>query len=461
MLYWVEAGLSKDFQIHTYGCKVNTYDSGLLQDRFYKAGYKHCKESRVHVLNTCAVTAEASNEALREIRRIKAKDPLSTIVVTGCAAQVDTDKFQIPGADLVVANSHKGKLEEILEDYFKGKSKQKVFHSNIFKKEDLEAGGGLEESHTRAFLKIQDGCNSFCTYCVIPFARGKSRSVPISQLIDKINSLYEKGIREVVLTGVHIGDYASRKDHKEILAAARGRKSPEKFHYLEAMLRQVLENTSMPRFRLGSLEPQELTDELMELYQNPRFCPHFHMSIQAAESQVLKDMKRNYDAQEVEKALLKIDKELPHAFVGMDVIAGFPSETEARFSEGYQRLAALPWTRIHVFPYSERPGTKAADWQESVERSIRKERAKKLRALSAERFAEKALNQLQKTKKVLLLKAQSRALSRDFWQIQLTNTDQLKGLSHLTEYKVKVHSYDHSLKNRMTGLLLGEVIVEQ
>lgn len=160
------------YAIHTFGCKVNTYDTGLLERRLASAGFTPGQEdSHVHILNTCAVTAEATKEAQRWIRRIKAKDPLALVVVTGCAAQVDTDRFaEMKGADLIVANSHKGQLEDLIRQYYSGQLKERVFKSNIFKKLDLEEGGGVESQHTRTFLKIQDGCNSFCTYCVIPFA---------------------------------------------------------------------------------------------------------------------------------------------------------------------------------------------------------------------------------------------------------------------------------------------------
>ena len=195
-----------NYQVHTFGCKVNTYDTGLIQKNLsqHKISSLEPKlDPRIHVLNTCAVTAEATKEAVRLIRKLKIKDPFCTIVVTGCAAQVDTGAFaDLPGADLVVANSHKGLLPQIIEQYFKGEVKEKVFKSNIFRKDDLEMGGGEERSHTRSFLKIQDGCNSFCTYCIIPFARGKIRSIPVHDLIISIKELYEQGVREVATLAI-------------------------------------------------------------------------------------------------------------------------------------------------------------------------------------------------------------------------------------------------------------------
>ncbi len=429
-----------NFQVHTFGCKVNTYDSGLIQKNMNQSNLVLDPNVKIHVLNTCAVTAEATKEAVRTIRRIKAKEPLATVVVTGCAAQVDTGSFEnLPGADLVVANSHKGLLPQILDQYFKGQIENKVFKSNIFRKEDLEMGGGEEVSHTRSFLKIQDGCNSFCTYCIIPYARGKSRSIPVMELVKRVRDLHQQGVNEVVLTGVHIGDYEDQ---------GLG---------LEKMIETLLAKTEMPRFRLSSLEPVELTDALIDLYQNPRMCPHFHMSIQSAETNTLHQMKRKYTREDVQIALRKIEDKVPGAFVGMDVITGFPTETEAQFEETYQTLAELPWTKIHVFPYSERSGTRAAVMTETVPWAERLKRAQKLRELSLHRFQSEALRQKGTLKPTLVLKKESRGgakgLSRDYWPIKFMNeVDPSK-----FEVSVKIVGYEHDPKN-MEGVLLGEVL---
>jgi threonylcarbamoyladenosine tRNA methylthiotransferase MtaB len=403
--------MNLEYKIHTFGCKVNTYDSGLIEKNI--KGSHHLQgthDKRIHILNTCAVTAEATKEALRNIRRLKAKDPFCTVVVTGCAAQVDTASFEsLPGADLVIANSHKSFIPEILAKYFKGEIKEKVFKSNIFRKEDLEAGGGVEKHHTRAFLKIQDGCNSFCTYCIIPYARGKSRSIPISNLTERVNDLYDSGVREVVLTGVHIGDYEDSKTRT-----------------LEDLIENLLLKTKMPRFRLTSLEPVELTPRLLDLYSEKRLCPHFHMSIQSANTEVLKQMKRKYTQREVIDSLSAIAHRLPKAFVGMDVIVGFPTETDQQFEDTYLTLKDLPWSRLHVFPYSERSGTKAQVMTESVPVKERGLRAQHLRALSLERYLSLAKNQIHSKKEVLVLGEVKnmplvfKGLSHDYWPVQFS-----------------------------------------
>ncbi len=486
-----------DFTIHTYGCKVNTYDTGLLQKRLEMKGHRAVdakvvstsgpppgaedapsadakaaasqgatvsgstdsligstdlsnfglgqRRPRIHIMNTCAVTAEATREAARAVRRLKSKDPFSTVIVTGCGAQVDGETFDVlPGADLVVANSHKGFLEDLLDKHFAGTLESRVHRSNIFRKEDAEAGGGIELGHTRAFLKIQDGCNSFCTYCVIPFARGKSRSIPVKDLVKRVNELHAQGAAEVVLTGVHIADYEDIVGDRKL--------------WLRELIEAVLAGTTIPRIRLSSLEPGELTPEILALYKNPRLCPHFHMSIQSANTRVLSAMRRRYDAQAVEDSLRAIQEAVPGAFVGMDVIAGFPGETEEEFADTYERLAKLPWSRLHVFPYSERPGTKAVALENPVPRDQRALRAQRLRDLSTERFTSLAQAQIGQEKPALVLKTNGSAsdtLTRDYWPVKLEVSDAVaerKG----QEIRVRITGFDDSQASRMDGVLRGE-----
>ena len=443
-------------QVHTFGCKVNTYDTGLLQKRLTSKGYEFTKDSpEVHVLNTCAVTAEATKDAIREVRRIRSKNPQAKIIVTGCSAQVDGASLDtLSEADLIIANSHKGSLEDILEAHLKGESSEKVFRSNIFRKDDLEAGGGQEAGHTRAFVKIQDGCNQFCTYCVIPFARGKSRSITIDELVGKINELAASGTQEVVLTGVHIGDYEDDSRPGQKLG-------------LEALVAEVLARTSVPRIRLSSLEPIELTEELLKLYErDERLCRHFHMSIQSANSRILQAMRRKYTAEDVEVSLKAIAERLPGSFVGMDVIVGFPSETHEEFEDTFLRLAHLPWSRIHVFPYSERPGTKATLISEVVGKSEKSIRAMRLRELSSMRYREIADSQVGAYKQAVILKGHkakvigsTSGLSRDYWPIKFdVNETEQSLLGDLVgkEVYVRITGFDETQASRMDGVLVGK-----
>ncbi|RME17343.1 MAG: tRNA (N(6)-L-threonylcarbamoyladenosine(37)-C(2))-methylthiotransferase MtaB [Bdellovibrio sp.] len=415
--------LLKQCHVHTFGCKVNSYDTSLLEKRLAQEekGESLCSRP-VHIFNTCAVTEEATREAVRQIRRLKRQVPHSLVVVTGCGAQVDTEVFvKLPEVDAVVANSHKAHLQSVVKNLLEGEVSQRVLKSNIFKKEDMEPGGGLESRHTRAFLKVQDGCNSFCTFCVIPFARGKSRSLSVDEVVLQVQRLYEDGVREVVITGIHLGDY---KDKEFVL---------------EDLVENLLHRTRMPRFRLSSLEPVEVSDRLLELYQEERLCPHFHMSIQSAHSGVLKRMKRQYSQKEVIESLRRLDLKVPGAYVGMDVIVGFPGETRQAFQETYKCLKDLPWTRIHVFPYSERPGTFATRFQDKVDLPEIRQRAFELRELSAWRLQQEAQKQLGKVKKILVLNNKV-GLSRDYWNCQLPDLNWDPG----KEYEIQLNRLELS-----------------
>lgn len=425
-----EPALNKKYSVKTFGCKVNTYDSALIQRNLSEKAWSEQpvknSERAVHIVNTCAVTEEAVKEAQRWIRRYRREHPQDRILVTGCAAQVETEKFSsLEEVDFVVANSHKSELADVLENRFHGKnnrntkpaatacsSNNKVFKSSIFKKSDLGKKGGVESGHTRLFLKIQDGCDSFCTFCIIPFARGKSRSIAPMDLVQSVQEHYDKGVREVVLTGVHIGDYCVPGDEKKGLAD---------------LVRTLLEKTKMPRIRLSSLEPIELSMKLLELFGSPRICPHFHLSIQSVHSEVLQRMKRQYGTKDVEESLINIYKKFPKAFVGMDLIAGFAGESQEQFEETYTRLKDLPWTKIHVFPYSPRRYTYAEKAYPSWPRSLIMKRAALLRHLSENRLKLERRKQIGTIKSVLPLKKNDQmGISRDYWTVKWDFSNLLK-----------------------------------
>lgn len=390
-------------QIKTFGCKLNHYDSLIMEKHL--AGIPISK--KVFVLNSCAVTAQAGKDIRKEARRIKSSHPDSLIVLTGCGAQVETELYeQEKSIDLLIGNSDRKNLTSILKEFSTQSSNKenKTFKSNIFKTSEIYSDFVSPSTHrTRAFLKIQDGCDSFCTFCIIPFARGKSKSLPVEFLEKAIHKLENQGIQEVVLTGVHIGDYRDENGKN-----------------LEDLLNQLLKNTNIPRIRLTSLEPIEITDRLLESFQNERVCPHFHISLQSTNSQVLKSMKRKYDQQDVEEAFWKISKKVPHSFIGMDIIVGFPSESRKQFEESCRLLENHHWTNIHVFPYSPRKGTYSALKYEALDQKEVSERADILRHISQNRF-QKQMNQQKGTrKKTLLFKTDNqKSLSRDYWKIKV------------------------------------------
>ena len=289
---------------------------------------------------------------------------------------------------------------------------------------------------------------------MIPFARGKSRSITIDELVSKINELAASGTQEVVLTGVHIGDYEDDSRPGQKLG-------------LEALVAEVLARTSVPRIRLSSLEPIELTEELLKLYErDERLCRHFHMSIQSANSRILQAMRRKYTAEDVEVSLKAIAERLPGSFVGMDVIVGFPSETHEEFEDTFLRLAHLPWSRIHVFPYSERPGTKATLISEVVGKSEKSIRAMRLRELSSMRYREIADSQVGAYKQAVILKGHkakvigsTSGLSRDYWPIKFdVNETEQSLLGDLVgkEVYVRITGFDETQASRMDGVLVGK-----
>lgn len=408
-----EHKLRKQYSIKTFGCKVNTYDSSLIQKELKEKKWieqsAQSSYSEVHIVNTCAVTEEAVKEAQRWVKRYRRKNPRSRIVVTGCAAQVETEKFSnLKEVDFIVANSHKSELADLLTENVSKTGR--IFKSSIFKKSSLGAQGTLESGHTRLFLKIQDGCDSFCTFCIIPFARGKSRSIPPENLINSIQEHYQKGVSEVVLTGVHIGDYQIPDDsHKGLVE----------------LIRILLEKTEIPRIRLSSIEPIELSEELLDLCcSSPRICPHFHLSVQSAHSEVLQRMKRKYKAKDVENTLMDIHKKMPEAFVGMDIIAGFAGESQQQFEDTYALLKNCPWTKIHVFPYSPRRYTYAEKAYPSWPRSLVMKRASFLRRLSDDRLKQEQKKQIGKIKQVLPLK-NSKGISRDYWTVKWLDSEKI------------------------------------
>lgn len=496
------------YAMHTMGCKLNTYDTSWLQHHLDEAGFKQQalhQQPQVLLLNTCAVTEQAVVEACRWARKHKRQHPSTLMVLTGCAAQVDSQRLaRSQGVDLVVGNSHKNQLAQIIIQNFKKThfqpelklgptNTQPIFQSNIFKStmqtplpalpiknqspphplSSTKAGGfstnvvGLEAHRTRAFVKIQDGCNSFCTFCIIPFARGKSKSLKIKDIIAQVRALHDQGVQEAVLTGVHIGDYCASEGSTFSASATP--------NDLALLVENLLEHTKIPRLRLSSLEPIELTPRLMQCFKNPRLCPHFHMSVQSANTKVLQLMKRKYTRAQVCTALETIAQQLPHAFVGLDVIAGFVGEGDAEFNDTYNTLAHLPWTQLHVFPYSPRQHTWAYNKPVLPEKT-RRARAARLRQLGVERYDQQARQQVGSIKQALPLKRLScatkkptnlqaalptlgaKALSRDYWSIEYINSStKSSDAKPAKERLFQITSYNKGQSNQI-GQLQGRLI---
>lgn len=398
---------SKKYELKTLGCKANLYDSQLIEAELQKRGWIPAEKGETPdlcVVNSCTVTDEADKQSRKMAAKASRADPKTRVVMTGCGAEVDPEKnAATPGVDFVVGNQNKNRLVDLVLAAITAQTDRGlkkgtllggvISYSQILSRHPMDREWAMPESsfmlppahlrgesgRTRAFIKIQEGCNSFCTYCIIPYGRGPSRSLPIEILVAQVRTLVEQGIREIVITGTNIGDYG-------IDFPPAGK--PQ----LELLIASILRDTSIERLRISSLDPVEISSELRELYAaNPRLCSHFHVSLQSPHSKILKLMKRKYSAAEVTNTLTEIS-ELPApvggVFAGMDVITGFPGETQEEFEWGVSAMRILPWSRLHVFPYSEREGTPATRLPNSVPKPERVRRAKILRDLSLERMKE-------------------------------------------------------------------------
>ena len=367
--------------IATLGCKVNQYESALLTQQLYSKEYSIVPFSSVadmYIINTCTVTAHADFQSRQLIRRALNNNKRAKIIVTGCYAQISPDDIpQSNGHTIILDNKQKNIIPQIIEndkDDFPFKSNKNI--SGTFDHVPLNKFMG----HTRAFLKIQDGCDSYCSYCIIPYARGEKKSLPPEMAMNSINNFIAHGYLEIVLTGIHLGAYGQDLSPKTNLSA---------------LLEKITTITSAARFRLSSIEPQEITEDILKLFKmNDIFCPHLHIPLQSGDDNILRLMKRNYDSSLYRNLIEKITSSLDNISIGVDVMVGFPGEGDKEFENTYRLLQNLPVAYLHVFPYSERPFTAASKLWPKIPDKIKKERALLLRELNAikrETFASRFL----------------------------------------------------------------------
>ena len=363
----------KSYFTITLGCKVNQCESAALGHLIEAKGYVRSDDQgspEVVIVNTCTVTGKAAMQSRQAIRQAIRRHPGARIIVTGCYAQTAPEELKaIEGVDLIIGHDDKLRIAELLP-----KGDPGVASVPIVQRGNVQACGFSSmpsvalEDRTRAFLKIQDGCNTRCTYCIVPYARGRSRSMPEIDVLVHMHRLENKGIREVVLTGIHLGVYGADLNPRTSLAA---------------ILENILENTVIDRIRLSSIEPTEIDDRIIALavQSRGRVCRHFHIPLQSGDNDTLRRMGRPYTREAFSNIVNRIHDRMPGAAIGVDVMAGFPGETEAAFSNTYQLLEALPVTYLHVFPYSPRKGTPAATYSDKVPESAAKERCRRLRDL--------------------------------------------------------------------------------
>lgn len=364
--------MKKSVSLHTLGCKLNYSETSTLAGKFHTQGFDikpYGERADVFVLNTCSVTDNADKECRQIIRSVLNDNPDTYIIITGCYAQLQPNEIaEIHGVDLVLGANEKFKLFDYVNNFEKNELSC-VFTSPINEVTDFEyAYSSDTDSRTRAFLKIQDGCDYNCSFCTIPLARGKSRSLEISKVIDNAKKLIDSGYKEIVLTGVNTGDYTFENN---------GRK------YKLVDVLYELEKLRVPRLRISSIEPNLLTDEIIQLVKSSEnFCKHFHIPMQSGDPETLKLMRRRYNCDYYEGLIYKLNQEIPNVGIGVDVIIGFPQETDERFNNTFTFLESLPVSYLHVFTYSERKNTHAVTLDGRVDMSVRKERSRILRELS-------------------------------------------------------------------------------
>ena len=362
--------MQKKVALHNLGCKVNAYEVEAMQQLLENAGYETVpfeEGADVYVINTCTVTNIADRKSRQMLHKAKKMNPDAIVVATGCYAQADTEKLKEDTAvDLILGNNQKTQIVEALEEYEKEHAKQvQVIEINHTKEyEELSISSTAE--HVRAYIKVQDGCNQFCTYCIIPFARGRVRSRKIEEVLSEVETLAAKGYKEVVLTGIHLSSYGVDfpKEERESLLS---------------LIQAVSRVEGISRIRLGSLEPRIITEEFLEgIVKTGKVCPHFHLSLQSGCNKTLKNMNRRYSAQEYAEKCELIRKFYPAPALTTDVIVGFPQETEEDFEESYEFVKKIHFYETHIFKYSRRHGTKAASMDGQLTEAAKAQRSDRM-----------------------------------------------------------------------------------
>lgn len=375
--------MEKKVSFHTLGCRLNMSETGQIAQTFVEKGYKVVpfgEESDVTFLNTCTVTDGADSTCRNLIRKAQKHSPEGKVVVAGCYAQMEADKIKkMKGVDLILGTNEKYKVFDYLQE--EEEVQVRIDKTNEF----WGATTTKADSHTRAFLKIQDGCNYVCSYCIIPFARGRSRTISIDKAVEEATKLVSQGFKEIVLTGVNIGEYESTSGER-----------------LEDLVRGVVQVEGLERLRMSSVEPNTITRELLQVLKDSgKYQDHFHIPLQSGCDEILSSMRRKYDVAFYRNVVSMVKEFFPDCSIGADVIVGYPGETEDQFMETYRLLKELPITHFHVFPYSKRKNTTAAKLEDQIQAGVKKERVKTLINLGEEKKLAFAQDLVGKTNNVL------------------------------------------------------------
>lgn len=356
------------FYIYTLGCKVNTYESNVMRDKLINSGYieGNIDNSDIYIVNTCTVTNTSDNKSLKVVRHIINKHPNSIIAVTGCMTQVNKDLLNDLDVSIIIGNSGKSNIVDYIEEY--KKTNKKIIDIKDIMNLDFEDMCLNNFNKTRAFVKIEDGCENYCSYCIIPYARGKVRSKDKNVVLSEIKSLVESNHKEIVLTGIHTGHYGSNDTYK-----------------FSDLLRDIEKIEGLKRLRISSIEITELDSDFMDVLKNSKILvDHMHIPLQSGSDEILKLMNRKYDKEYFINKINEIRKIRPNISITTDIIVGFPGESEELFKETIDTVNKINFSKIHVFPFSLRKGTKAEELPNHVDGSVKKQRVKRLIDISKE-----------------------------------------------------------------------------
>ena len=418
----------KTIALHTLGCKLNFSETSTLGRMLEKEGFikKEFEEvADVYIINTCSVTENADKECRQLVRRIQKQNEDAVVVITGCYAQLKpTEIAAIPGVDLVLGAAEKFNLVDHLKQFTKGDS-TKICSCDISEVNDFNTSFSVTD-RTRTFLKVQDGCDYTCSFCTIPMARGKSRSNTIENIVNQVNEIAEKGVKEIVLTGVNLGDF--------------GTIDGERTTNFYSLCQALDQTNGIDRFRISSIEPNLLTEEIIELVaKSKKFMPHFHIPLQSGSNKILGLMRRRYKRELYQERIALVKSLMPDCGIGVDVIVGFPSESDQDFQETFDFLHALEVSYLHVFTYSERTNTKALELKEVVPIHIRNERNKILRNLSYQKMQYFRSSQLGKTRSVLFEQEEKNSMIEGYTDnyIRISTPHQIELKNKIVDWKIR------------------------
>lgn len=372
----VENSMERSVAFLTLGCKVNSYETNAMEKLFLESGYEikeFSKKAQVYVINTCTVTNMADRKSRQMIHRAKKINPQGVVVAVGCYVQAAKDEIELdPAIDIVIGNNQKNQIVSMVEQYLSGNSVEEkimdVNQTDFFEELSIESSG----EQTRAYIKIQDGCNQFCSYCIIPYVRGRIRSRQAQEIIAEVQRLRDRGYKEVVLTGIHLSSYGVDflEDNDFVKAAGKP---------LLDLIKEINQVEGIQRIRLGSLEPRIITQEFAdELSKSEKFCPHFHLSLQSGCNETLQRMNRKYTAEEYYEKCQILRKNFKDPAITTDVIVGFPGETEEEYEKTKAFLEKVAFSDMHIFKYSKRKGTQAADMDTQVPDTEKHRRSEEL-----------------------------------------------------------------------------------